>query len=157
MLVLGYQNLILSADGKFTTIVIQTQTYASTGESADLIEGFEDVETRSDKVRIDAQQRQYLTDKENSEAVTAARKIARAYDASDFQIYIAGSAAVTHFLKQSMMKDIRKFLIFKIIPQIGKAKGRIFKPAKIFFKERGFCLAPILNRIQSHIINPLGL
>ncbi len=106
-----YQNLLISEDGKMTTIVIQTQTYSSVGTDIDALDGFED-----DAKKINAtDDKQYLTDKENSEVVDAVNKVAQKYKSPDFEIYIAGSAAVTHFLKQSMIKDVRSFLLLAFI------------------------------------------
>jgi len=59
--------------------------------------------------------KQYLTDKENSEVVAAVNKVTKKYRSPDFEIYIAGSAAVTHFLKQSMIEDVRRFLLLAFI------------------------------------------
>ena len=96
-----YKNLLLSADGKMTTIVIKTQTYSSQESEADVLQGFE----------ADADEKQiYLTDAENSKVVQAVNRIAASYQSPDFQINIAGSAAVTHFLKRFMFKDMRKFM-----------------------------------------------
>jgi len=106
-----YKNLLISEDSKMTTIVIKTQTYSSEGKEQDALDGFED-----DAANINAtDNKQYLTDEENSEVVAAVERIAKKYESPDFQIYIAGSAAVTHFLKHSMIKDVRKFLVLAFI------------------------------------------
>ena len=106
-----YKNLLISEDSKMTTIVIQTQTYSSVGTGSDALDGFEDdakkINTTNDK--------QYLTDKENSEVVGAVNRVAKKYRSPDFEIYIAGSAAVTHFLKHSMIKDVQRFLLLAFI------------------------------------------
>jgi len=106
-----YKNLLISEDSKMTTIVIQTQTYSSVGTEQDAMDGFED-----DAKNINpADNKQYLTDKENSEVVAAVNKVANKYKSPDFEIFIAGSAAVTHFLKRSMIKDVRRFLVLALI------------------------------------------
>ncbi len=106
-----YKNLLISEDSKMTTIVIQTQTYSSEGIEQDAMDGFED-----DGKNINvADNKQYLTDKENSEIVAAVDKVANKYKSPDFEIFIAGSAAVTHFLKRSMIKDVRRFLLLAFI------------------------------------------
>ncbi|MBW2650207.1 MAG: MMPL family transporter [Deltaproteobacteria bacterium] len=110
-----YKNLLISEDSKMTTIVIQTQAHSSAGEGIDVLEGFEDDANRdlTDSGKSDG--KEYLTDKENSEVVHAVNKIAEKYKGPDFEIYIAGLPAVTHFLKQSMMKDVRRFLLLSFI------------------------------------------
>jgi uncharacterized protein len=101
-----YKNLLISKDARFTTIVIKTQTYSSAESDTDVLSGFDEKieDTPAPKARL------YLTDRENSEVVAAVRTISQKYNASDFEIDIAGSAAVTHFLKQALMKDMRQFL-----------------------------------------------
>ena len=110
-----YKNLLISEDSKMTTIVIQTQAYSSAGTDIDVLEGFEDSTNRDLTNSGKADRQEYLTDKENSEVVLAVNKIAKKYKGPDFEIYIAGSSAVTHFLKQSMLKDVRRFLLLAFI------------------------------------------
>ncbi len=107
-----YKNTLISEGGKFTTILIKLQTYSSKRVDIDLLEGFEDVDRGSTDSRQSGKpkEKEYLTDKENSEAVNTVHKITEKYQAPDFRVYIAGSAAVTHFLKTSMIKDVRRFL-----------------------------------------------
>ena len=52
----------------------------------------------------------YLTGKENSEAVFAVKEVVGEYRDKGLTLYLAGSPVVTHFLKQSMMTDMRRFL-----------------------------------------------
>jgi hypothetical protein len=108
-----YKNTLISEDGNFTTILIQLQTYSSIGGDTDLLEGFEEnvaKEATDLKEPEKPDEKQYLTDGENSEAVNMTREITEKYQAPDFQVYVAGSSAVTHFLKISMIKDVRRFL-----------------------------------------------
>jgi predicted RND superfamily exporter protein len=110
-----YQNLLISADGAFTTIIIKTHSHSALGEDLDVLEGFEeDASEDSEAPPKPAPKRMYLTDQENSQAVHAARAVIKKYETPDFQIYIAGSPVVTHFLKQSMMADMRKFMALAI-------------------------------------------
>jgi uncharacterized protein len=101
-----YRNMLISEDARFTTIVIQTQSFSSEGQQEDIMEGFDD-EGAEDPKRSE---RELLSDKENSMAVLAARRIAKEFSGPDFKVFIAGSPVVTHILKQSMMGDMRKFL-----------------------------------------------
>lgn len=111
-----YENLLISKDGRFTTIVIKTHSHSSIGPDTDILKGFEDQQTDlSDTDITTAEKRSYLTDKENSEVVFAVREVVQKYQAPDFPIYVAGSPVVTHFLKRAMMKDIRKFMALAII------------------------------------------
>ena len=113
-----FKNTLISEDGTFTTIMIKTQTYSSIGNDIDVLEGFEDdskQNTVEPKKPDEFEERKYLTDEENSEMVNAVRNIVVKYKAPDFQVYIAGSSAVTHFLKKSMMKDIRRFVLLALL------------------------------------------
>ena len=110
-----YKNTLISQDGKFTTIVIKTDTYSSLGQDLDALEGFGDDDLEVSDVKQPAPEKpRYLTDKENTEAVMAVRKILKKYEAPDFSVYVAGSPVVTHFLKKSMMKDMRKFMAIAV-------------------------------------------
>jgi len=111
-----YKNMLISEDAKFTTVVIRTHSYSSVGQDVDVMEEFEDggeklPETEKNKGDIKPR---YLTDQENSESVEAARRIAKSYETPDFQVFIAGSPVVTHFLKQTMMHDMRKFMALSV-------------------------------------------
>ena len=84
-------------------------------QEEDILEGFEDSSSDdSDTVTKAPQKSKYLTDEENSRVVSAVRKIVAKYQADDFQTYIAGTPVVTHFLKRSMMRDMRKFMALAI-------------------------------------------
>ncbi len=108
-----YKNTLISEDGKFTTILIKTQTYSSIGSNIEVLEGFEEdfkQDSKGPKEPGKSNERQFLTDKENSEAVNTVSEIVEKYEAPGFKVYIAGSSAVTHFLKKSMIKDMQRFL-----------------------------------------------
>ena len=113
-----FKNTLISEDGTFTTIMIKTQTYSSIGVDIDVLEGFED-DSKQDAAGLkkpdEFEEGKYLTDEENSEVVNAVRNVVAKYKAPDFQVYIAGSSVVTHFLKQSMMKDIRRFVLLALL------------------------------------------
>ncbi len=111
-----YKNLLISADGQFTAIVIKTHSYSGLGQDTDVLEGFDD-----DPIATPAPQdpaapkKQYLTDAENSRVVSAVKHTVEKYRTPDFFIYVAGSPVVTHFLKRALMKDMRKFVALAIV------------------------------------------
>ena len=110
-----YENLLISKDGRFTTIVIKTQSHSTLGEDGDILEGFADDFSQDPEASSgSSSNRNYLTDKENSQAVAAVRNIVKNYEAPDFMIFVAGSPVVTHYLKQTMMKDMRRFMALAI-------------------------------------------
>ncbi len=111
-----YQNNLISQDGRFTTIVIKTDRYSSLGQDLEVLEGFEDdTPEDSGKKGPDLGKQPYLTDRENGEAVMAVQRILRKYEAPDFPVYLAGSPVVTHFLKRTMLKDMRKFMGLAVV------------------------------------------
>ncbi|VAX18187.1 Exporter protein, RND family, partial [hydrothermal vent metagenome] len=108
-----YKNLLISEDGKFTTIVIKTDAYSSEGENVDMLAGFN--EGAGPISQEGESERKFLTDAENTEMVTAVRDVIARYDGDDFPIILAGSPVFTNDLKKSMMKDMRKFMVMAII------------------------------------------
>ena len=110
-----YKNLLISEDATFTTIIIKTHSHSSLGQDADILEGFEEEAAEDRSVKSKAADRgAYLTDEENSRAVNAAREVIEKYRAPDFEIYLTGSPVVTHFLKSSMISDMRKFVALAV-------------------------------------------
>ncbi|UCD33701.1 MAG: MMPL family transporter, partial [Desulfobacterales bacterium] len=107
-----YKNTMISEDGRFTTIIIRTHSHSSIDQDTEFMEGFGDTEQDSSPVpAAETKQPVYLTDRENSEVVLAVQQVVENFRSDDFPIWVAGSPVVTHFLKQSMMSDIRKFLV----------------------------------------------
>ena len=108
-----YENMLISKDGTFTTIIIRTQSLSSAGPENEIMAGFENfddtIETPSDTGT------KYLTDEENTEVVQAVEKIVKKYRSPDLPIYIAGSPAVVHFLKEAMMSDMMKFMLLAVL------------------------------------------
>ncbi len=102
-----YKNQLISEDGTFTSIVIESDVYTGSMDD-DLLSGFDEqlpaAESNSDASG------QYLSDRENSEFVDAVRQVVKKYDGDDFHIYMAGSPVVMHTIKQFMMKDMQRFM-----------------------------------------------
>jgi predicted RND superfamily exporter protein len=99
----SYRNLLISEDGRITTVAIKTSSFSSVAsdELADLDAAFEDGE---DEAPV------YLTDDENSEAVAAVRRIAEDFRSTDFPIAIAGAPVITHEVKNGMRTDMPNFI-----------------------------------------------
>lgn len=109
-----YKNLILSANGNVTTIIVRTNALSggtTVDEGLDVLSEF-DSET-SPPEEITAQQ-QFLTDAQNSEVVNAVREIVSNYSTKDFPISYAGSPVIIDSLKRSLQKDMRKFTVLAI-------------------------------------------
>jgi predicted RND superfamily exporter protein len=105
-----YKDLLISQDGKMTTIVIETDAYSHVGEKevsdVDAFdEGFGD-EAEEKTIK----ERAFLTDAENHELLVAINTIVEKYKKDDLKIYVAGSPAVNNSLKAQMQADMQKFM-----------------------------------------------
>ncbi len=145
-----YRNQLVSEDGTFTTIMVESDTYSAAGMTADdALAGFDDASVSTGDGAVDAtDQPEFLTDKENAEMVAGVKEIAGAYDGPDFKIYMAGSPVVTHTVKQLMMKDMKKFLRLAVLT-IGIC---LF----IMFRRISGVLMPLLV-VALTLISTLGL
>ena len=136
-----YVDLLISEDGTFTVIVLESNTYTSLGQSdADDLEGFDEVSTDEPLA--------FISDVENSAMVAAAEKIANKYNSEGFKIYLAGSPSVTAFLKSSMMRDMALFnglIILIIIIFLG-----------LLFRRLSGVVTPILVVVLS-VVATMGL
>ncbi len=104
-----YKDLLISQDGKMTTIIIETDAYSHEGDKKSSIDdefdnGFDEALSNS-KV-----EKKFLTDQENHELLDSISKIADKYRAEGLKIYIAGSPAVNNALKAQMKADMQKFM-----------------------------------------------
>lgn len=95
-----YKNLLFNEAHNFTTIILEPSAYESV-EGADDLAGF-GVE--------DEAEAEFLTDPSKSEMVRAANTIAQKFNSDDFNVYVAGSLAVNDYNKQSVQKDMQKFV-----------------------------------------------
>jgi hypothetical protein len=141
-----YKNLLISEQGDFTAIVLQMQPYSSQGEEDvdDILAGFTDDSEPSSQ----QEEKIYLTDAEKGEVVSAVTSIVDRYRAPDFDIYVAGGPVVTDFLKKSMMKNMRKFMLL-----VGLTIG-IF--LFLMFRRTSAVFLPLLVVVIS-LLSTLGL
>ncbi|MEA1879489.1 MAG: MMPL family transporter, partial [Campylobacterota bacterium] len=113
-----YKNLLLSEDGKMTTMVIETDAYTHVGVKKESIdeafsEGFSDDMLKEVTVTEAAQIKDgggFLSDTENAELLSVLNDIVSTYRAKGLEIYVAGSPAVNNALKAQMQADMQKFM-----------------------------------------------
>jgi hypothetical protein len=124
-----YENLYLSEDASFTTIMITTQTYTSIGvvaetESEMLESGFDDAgfdepsQTAVDQSASNstaAEEHEFINVLETNELIASIEKILKKYQNDDIKIYIAGSPIVTKNLQSSLISDMSTFILYVII------------------------------------------
>ena len=109
-----YKNMLLSENGKFTTIIIQTRSYADDASESGSGDDFSD-ESEEEKEAVTPSARTYLTDAQNSEVIRAVEKTVAKHDFGDTEIYIAGSPVISDFLKRTMVSDVKKFIKIMLI------------------------------------------
>lgn len=97
-----YKNLLISEDLTLTTIILEPDAYETT-EGGDDLDGFGEESTPKEDLV-------FLEDSSKSEMVRAAQKIAKEFTSEDFNVFIAGSLAVNDYNKQSVQKDMQKFV-----------------------------------------------
>ena len=97
-----YKNLLYNDAHTFTTIILEPSAYESV-EGDDDLAGFGEEEDSNNDA-------EFLSDPSKSEMVRAADKIAATFNSKDFHVFVAGSLAVNDYNKQSVQKDMQKFV-----------------------------------------------
>jgi predicted RND superfamily exporter protein len=96
-----YKNLLYNADLNMTTIILEPSAYESS-DNLNALDGFAEDTT--------PQKTEFLTDPSKSEMVRATNAIIKEYTKEGFNVFIAGSLAVNDYNKQSVQKDMQKFV-----------------------------------------------
>jgi len=108
-----YQNLLVSEDGKLTTVIIKSEAF-STAMDGDEEEGVEE-ETITDVTATDEEERVLLSNAENSAMVQAVRDVMAEFNSPEFPLRLSGSPVVTDYLKTAMQGDMMTFTRLAII------------------------------------------
>ncbi len=126
----SYVDMLISADGTFTTVMLESDTYSSGGVNSDInndvndelagfdeeLSGFDEPQSNTGAAPAAVQaQPQYLTDKENAAMVKGAAEVVKEFNSPDFQISTAGSPMVTYTVRQLMMEDMKRFLRLAVL------------------------------------------
>jgi predicted RND superfamily exporter protein len=119
-----YKNMLLSEDGRCTTLIIRSQATASTASTDEVLDGF-DEEAIGASTEAGANGR-YLSDAQNTAIVTAVNQIVDKYRSKGLTIYLAGTPVVTHFLKWTMIRDMRKFMVL-VVAMVAAALFLMFR------------------------------
>ena len=96
-----YKNLLYNEAHTMTTIILEPSAYESV-EGADDLAGFSDEGA--------TEEAEFLSDPSKSQMVRAADKIAKEFNKKGFHVFVAGSLAVNDYNKQSVQKDMQKFV-----------------------------------------------
>jgi predicted RND superfamily exporter protein len=109
----SYRNLLISEDGRFTTVAIKLSSHSSAG--ADAADDFAAAFDEEDAVPGGEGEAVYLTDAESSEVVAAVRAIVADYRAEDFPVSMAGSPVVMDVVTRSMRSGMMRFIRLTIL------------------------------------------
>lgn len=107
-----YRNMLLSADGRLTTIILTGRVYAKQDKPIDLYGGFE---RAAGTGRAASAPPRWLSDAETSEMVHAIQAVVEEHHSADFPIQLAGSAVVMDVLKRSLRAKMRVFTIASLL------------------------------------------
>ena len=107
-----YQNMLISADGVMTAVLIRTQ--ASVTDAKDPPDWLSTFSEDGEAIIAPPDASSYISDTQNAESVAAVRRIAAKYNAADFMVKIAGTPVLIDDLKVSMKKNMRIFMVLSI-------------------------------------------
>ena len=159
-----YRNMVVSEDGRLTTIVIRSDTYSSLTAGGELEEappgdeqdgfddiaaGFDDADAALEGFADDAAPAPaYLTDAENSAMVQAVKRVVARHRSEDLDIRLAGTPVLTDTLKRAMMRDMRRFMAVVLLV--------IAASLWLMFRRLSGMLLPLLVVILS-VVSTFGL
>jgi predicted RND superfamily exporter protein len=130
-----YRNLLLSRDGRVTTITIETDAYSSLGVDDDELGGF------GDESAAAAADRPFLTGAENAEIVDALEAIVARHQAPEFRIDLGGSPILVETLQGAIQTDMLRFT--------GVALAAIAAFLFLLFRRVGAVVLPLVVVILS--------
>jgi len=107
-----YKDLLLSRDGTYTAVIIETESYSS---SEDDDPSMSELDAAFDEEEKDRGEKKLLTEEENEKIVLKVKEIKDKYNSDDFQTFLAGSPVLELFVKKTMLKDMAKFTSLSIL------------------------------------------
>jgi len=140
-----YQNIIISADGKLTAIIIKIATYT---ESMEDVLDFSGINGDSGNNRglLEENNGKYLSDAQATELVKALENVVKQYQSPEFEIFSAGSPIADVAVKNMVTREMALFsgLSFLIIACVlfvlfHRISGVVF-PVVIVFLSMGSML-----------------
>ena len=137
-----YPNFLISEDGRFTVIVLETEAF-SLGKASDTL-GEGNFQEDSPEKPGEVEGPPPLTDQENSDVIHTAEAVMAQFERDDFRLHLTGSPAVTDHLKRSMQSNMGRFSVLAIL-SIG-----VF--LFLLFRRFSGVLIPLLVVISSVVI-----
>ena len=138
-----YRDLTISADGKLTTVVIETDAYSSIGYEEDALAGFDDAEPEIPGPRP------FITGEENAEIIAAVQAIIERYDSPDFPVRAAGDVLLPDALQKAMLREMPRFSL--------AALGVIVLLLSLLFRRVAGVLLPLTVAVLSTLVALSGM
>jgi predicted RND superfamily exporter protein len=107
-----YRDQLISRDGRFTTVLIETNAYSALGGEVDALAGFDETEASAEPA---PGERRFLTGEENAAIVAAVEAIVRRYDAPDFRVFASGTPVMVESLHRAMQTDMARFTMLAVL------------------------------------------
>jgi len=99
-----FRNILISENGRYTTVTIKPLTYSPNTEDADVLAGFDTTGSP------DASPPPFLTDLEGREIVAALYTVMDQHRAPDFRLDVVGGAVFDHAFAETMQRDAVAFM-----------------------------------------------
>jgi len=103
-----YRDLLLSADGRVTALVVRPSAYAIEDDGSDVLSGFDEAPQSTPSQPV------FLDDKQAAEFVTATLAVVEQFSSADFELQVSGMPAMTETVKQLMRRDVARFLLIAV-------------------------------------------
>jgi uncharacterized protein len=110
-----YRDLLLSADGRITAVVVRASPWAENELEEDVLGGF-DLEVEAGSPTTAG--RQFMSAEENAEFVDSALQVVEKYDSEDFPLAVSGVPVITESVKAGMRRDFGRFVIGSLLVSI---------------------------------------
>lgn len=104
-----YQNRLISADGEFTSIIVELSRFSGEGGLA-----VDDALSFFDETDVPTGNNEKLTEAEIHQLVMQMDELTRQYSIQGFEVIMAGTPAVTDTLKLTLQEDVRKFIVLVV-------------------------------------------
>ena len=99
-----YRNLLISEDGRVTTIMLKPVTYSSHGGDSDPLAGFDGSEAGA------GAEPKFLSPEEKAQALAAVNEVVSRFRAADFPILVVGEIVIDQRLNEAMRRDVQNFI-----------------------------------------------
>jgi predicted RND superfamily exporter protein len=107
-----YQNLLLSADSRFTLVRVKLRRYAEDLDDAEVLDelNFED----PDNIQS-SQPPLLLTEDQNDAVVRQIFRVVDEFNQDDFELFASGQPVLTHLVKTAVVRDMQFFVVVGFI------------------------------------------